>query len=295
MMNIGTDVVRAFVAVAESLNFTRAGEQLHKTQSAVSQQIKRLESDLGVALFKRNGPKVALTTVGESFLPYARRMIKVHDDAMDTIANPDLFGKVRLGLSDELAMCFFPTIFKQFGHKYPRISVEVLCGGGCDLETWFAKGDLDLYVNTSASIPSGSEIIARTPLVWAASRHHLVHLEKPLPLAMFPTSCSYFACATAALNKTGIDYRVAYSSPSLAGLHAAVASGMAVTVLTPESLPPESKILGPEEGLPLLPQVSIYMMRKEGAKQTVDFFSTLVAEVIREGKEGHPLRVVSVS
>ncbi len=285
-MDVGTDIVRAFVAVAETLNFTRAGEQLHKTQSAVSQQIKKLESELGVSLFKRNGPKVALSTVGESFLPHARRMIKVHDDAMDTIANPDIFGEVRLGLSDELAMCFFPTIFARFGHKYPRISVEVLCGGCRELRTWFAKGDLDLYVNTSTSIPPGSEVIAQTPLVWAASRHHFIHLEKPLPLATFPASCSYSVCATAALNKAGIDYRVAYSSQSLTGLQAAVASGMAVTVLPAESLPPESRILGQEEGLPPLPQVSIYMMRKEGVKQTVDFFAALAAEVIREGKRG---------
>lgn len=283
-MNIGTDVVRAFVAVAEHLNFTRAGEQLHKTQSAVSQQIKKLESDLGVILFERNGPKVSLTQAGESFLPHARRMLKVHDDAMDSITNPDLSGKVRLGLSDELAMSFFPTIFKRFGEKYPRVNVEVLCGSNVLLESTFVKGELDLYVNTSTQVPPGGEIIAQTPLVWAGPKCHLVHTERPLPLAVFPASCAYVAAATNALNKADIDYREAYSSPSLAGLHAAVRSGMAVTVLTPESLPPKSQILGSKDGLPPLPQAFIYMKCKEDPKKTVDYFATLVTEVIREGK-----------
>ncbi len=288
MIDVGTDLLRAFVAVAESLNFTRASEMLHKTQSAVSQQIKRLESELGVPLFDRAGRSVRLTTQGESFLPYARRVLKAHDEAIATITDPDMTGLVRVGISDELSMCYFPEVLKRFAQYHPCVQVEVHCGFGAMLAKKLAMGELDLFINTSARIIPGGEIFAYTPLLWVGSCGHFAHKDNPLPLAMFLPGCSYLAYASEALHQAGRSFRVAYSSPSLAGIHAALASGMAISALITPSIPRGVVVLGSEDGLPPLPLVNVHMVRGRSVTRPADCFANIVRNVIQNGEAMRP-------
>ncbi|WBF67046.1 LysR substrate-binding domain-containing protein [Desulfovibrio subterraneus] len=281
-MEIGTDLLRSFVAVAESLNFTRAAEAVHKTQSAVSQQIKKLEGDLGIQLFDRSGRVVRLTSVGDSFLPHARRILKAHDEAIAAVRTPELTGLVRVGTSDELAMRFFPTILKRFAEYYPAMQVEVRTDNGTELKRMVTEGELDFFVNTSTYTFPGTEIIAHTPLLWVSSAGHLVHQESPVPLAVYSQGCSYREHATEALNAAGLAYRIAYTSPSLASLHAAITVGAAVAALTPISLPPNARILGMQEGYPPLPMTNIYMAKADTMNRGANCFIKLACEIIRQ-------------
>lgn len=281
-MEIGTDLLRSFVAVAESLNFTRAAEAVHKTQSAVSQQIKKLEGDLGVQLFDRSGRVVRLTSVGDTFLPHARRILKAHDEALAAVRTPELTGLVRVGTSDELSMRCFPTILKRFAEYYPAMQVEVWTDNGGELKRMVAEGELDFFINISTHLFPGTEIIAHTPLLWVSSAGHLVHKDSPIPLAVYSQGCSYRHHATEALNAAGLAYRIAYSSPSLASLHAAIAAGTAVAALTPISLPPNALILGPQEGYPPLPMANIYVAKGENMNRGSNCFIKLACEIIRQ-------------
>ncbi|UZP67165.1 LysR family transcriptional regulator [Desulfovibrio mangrovi] len=281
-MDIGTDLLRAFVAVAETLNFTRAAEAVHKTQSAVSQQIKKLESDLGVQLFDRSGRAVRLTSTGDTFLPHARRILKAHDEALAAVRTPELTGLVRVGTSDELSMRFFPTILKRFAEFYPAMQVEVRTDNSAELKRLLDANELDFFINTSTYLFAGTEIIAHTPLIWVSSAGYLVHKETPVPLAVYSQGCSYRQHAIEALNTAGLAYRIAYSSPSLAGLHAAIAAGAAVAALTPISLPPNALILGPQEGYPPLPMTNIYLAKGEKMTRGSNCFIKLACEIIRQ-------------
>jgi DNA-binding transcriptional LysR family regulator len=120
-LNLDTDLLRTFVAIADSGSFTRAGELVHRTQSAVSMQVKRLEEALGKPVFQRQGRTVALTAEGEALLGYARRILKLHEEAVATLTRPDLVGTVRIGIPDDYVMRFLPGILTRFAQAYPRV------------------------------------------------------------------------------------------------------------------------------------------------------------------------------
>src|SRR6476469_6710360 len=95
------ELLRSFVSVVDSGGFTRAGERVHRTQSTVSQQIKRLEEDVGQPLLIRSGKDVTPTEAGERLLAYARRLLAIAEEARDALARPDNEGTVRLGVPED--------------------------------------------------------------------------------------------------------------------------------------------------------------------------------------------------
>ena len=120
--NLDSDVLRTFVAIAEQGGFTRAGEVVNRTQSAVSMQMKRLEEDiLQRQLFERDGRQVRLTAEGQVLLGYARRILKLQGEVFNTLRMPHMVGVVRIGTPDDYAMRFLPTILSSFAQAYPLI------------------------------------------------------------------------------------------------------------------------------------------------------------------------------
>src|ERR1700761_4503799 len=97
------DLLRSFVSVVDAGGFTRAGERVHRTQSTVSQQIKRLEDDIGQPLLIRSGKDVTTTEAGERLLSYARRLLSLAEEARDVVTRPDHQGAVRLGIPEDFA------------------------------------------------------------------------------------------------------------------------------------------------------------------------------------------------
>ncbi|MET0868684.1 MAG: LysR family transcriptional regulator, partial [Pseudorhodoplanes sp.] len=100
---IDIDQLRTFIAIAETGSFTKAAEVVHKTQSAVSMQMKRLEERLNKPIFARDGRASKLTEDGERLLDYARRIVKLNLEALATFSGPELSGRVRLGVPDDYA------------------------------------------------------------------------------------------------------------------------------------------------------------------------------------------------
>src|SRR4029077_17252228 len=105
------ELLRSFVSVVDSGGFTRAGERVHRTQSTVSQQIKRLEDDIGQPLLNRNGKDVTPTEAGERLLSYARRLLSLAEEARDVVTRPGHEGAVRLGVPEDFAAYRLGEIF----------------------------------------------------------------------------------------------------------------------------------------------------------------------------------------
>ncbi len=251
--NIDTDLLRTFVAIAEAGSFTRAADQVGRTQSAVSMQIKRLEEQVGPSLFVREGRQVALTVDGEALLGYARRILKLNDEALSVLATPAVEGVVRLGAPDEYAMAFLPGILSGFARSYPKVQVELTCTTTLQLRPQLSAGALDLALISGYPDKPGPEVLMREPVVWATSEQAHPHEEEPLPLALFEPGCCFRRWALDALDRVGRRYEVRYSSPSLAGLTAAVTAGLAVTALSQSTLMPGLRQIGEPEGFPALP------------------------------------------
>ena len=254
--NLDLDLLRAFVAVAETGGFTRAAGRLGRVQSAVSMQVRRLEDIAGSRLFERSKRKVTLSEEGEVLLGYARRMLSLNQEALMDLGRTSVEGTVRLGSADTAAY-FLPGILARFAGAYPLVQIELRCDRSWHVLDALDTGDLDLALVTQQGARSGGQSVRREPLVWASARGHGVHEADPLPLALFAQGCNYRRAAMQALDAAGRKWRIAYSSTSVTGVLAAAMTGFAIGVLPQTTLVTGMRTLGPEAGLPPLPDYEI--------------------------------------
>jgi DNA-binding transcriptional LysR family regulator len=278
-VQLDPDLLRTFVAIVDAGGFTSAAQQVHRTQSAVSMQVRRLEALLDRALFQREGRGVQLTPDGEALLGYARRLLKLHDEALAVLTRPDLSGLVRLGTPDDYVGRFLPDILVRFARAFPRVQVEVHCEPSVNLRRLLAEDRLDLALITCTPGAETGEVLRREPTVWATAERHLAHEDEPLPLALFQPGCPFRDWALTGLNGWGRPYRIAYTSASITGLFAAVTAGLAVTVLGRSILPADVRPLRADEGFPPLPPASITLHRG----RSVSAVAECLAGYIRDG------------
>lgn len=258
-MNETLDIplLRTLLAVVDSGSFTQAATQVHRTQSAVSMQVKRLEEVVGRTLFERSGRRSKLTREGEALTEYARRILHLHDEALTTISEPEIAGSVRLGVPDDYISGFLPPVLSAFAETYPLVEVELHCASSTKISRDHETGAVDIGLVTIEMVKQTCELVRREPVVWATSRRHLVHERNPVPLAVFEPGCSFRRWAVETLDDVGRPHRIAYSSESMAGLVAAVEAGLAITILPHSGMPTDFRELTPDEGFPVLPLVDI--------------------------------------
>lgn len=258
---IDIDQLRTFIAIADTGSFTRAAEVVHKTQSAVSMQMKRLEERLNRPIFARDGRASRLTEDGRRLLDYARRMVKLNMEALAAFSEADLAGRVRLGVPDDYADRYLPEIMARFSHVYPAVELTVICEPSVDLLKRIDGNELDLAIVTSCSPMRASEIFRRERLLWVASSRHAVHLEERLPVALGRPDCAWRRNAIETLESAGRAYRVLYSSSNVGAVAAAVLAGLAVSVLPESGLRPGMRVLTAADGFPDLPSCRIGLVR----------------------------------
>jgi len=251
------DQLRTFVAIADTGSFTRAAEIVHKTQSAVSMQMKRLEDRVGRPIFERDGRLSKLTDDGERLLDYARRIVRLNSECMASFNDNELTGRVRLGLPDDYADRYLPEILARFSRSNPKAEVTVVCEPTTNLIERVQHGDLDLAIITHVDRRGPSEIVRIEQLLWITSSRHGVHEETPIPLALGRPSCDWRHSATEALESASRAFRIAYVSWHSTAVGAAVLAGLAVSVLPESAIRPGMRILGPTDGFPALPSCKI--------------------------------------
>lgn len=236
-MNIDTIALQCFIAVAETGSFTRAAERVGRTQSAISQQISKMENLLGKLLLVR-GKAFTLTPEGEIFLGYARRIFALHREALDRFKEPELEGEVRFGLPENFASVYLSEILADFLRIHPRILLNIECDLTLTLFERFKKKEFDLVLvkmNRPEDFPNGLDVWSE-PLKWVGDRS-LIDPAKPVPLILAPQPCVYRASAVTSLEQASRSWRLVFSSPSYAGAVAAVRAGMGISVMPQTMIP----------------------------------------------------------
>ena len=263
------DQLRTFVAIADMGSFTKAADVVHKTQSAVSMQMKRLEERVGRPVFERDGRASRLTEDGERLLDYARRIVRLNAECVASFNEADLTGRVRLGLPDDYAECYLPEILARFSRSNPRAEVTVVCEPTPNLLDRVQHGDLDLAIITHVDRRGPSEIVRVEQLLWVTSARHAIHEETPVPLALGRPSCDWRQSATEALASIGRPFRVLFVSWHSTAVGAAVTAGLAVSVLPESAIRSGMRIIGPSEGFPALPSCKIGLVRGRGEENSL--------------------------
>ncbi|MGJ4907345.1 LysR family transcriptional regulator [Bradyrhizobium sp. HKCCYLS2033] len=261
------DLLRSFVSVVEAGGFTRAGERVHRTQSTISQQIRRLEDDLGQTLLNRDGREVTPTEAGERLLSYARRLLALAEEARDVVARPGPAGAVKLGIPEDFAAYRLAKLLAAFSRAHPDLRLDVRADQSLNLKRDIERGDLDLALLKRGADDSHAAIAAWPEQVyWVTSKSHPVSLDaRSLPLIGFPLGCIYRTRAIHALESEGRAWHMAYTSSSLAGIQAAVAAGMGLSILSEMSVQSEHRVLTAREGFAPIDRTEVALVASPDA------------------------------
>jgi len=273
------DLLRSFVSVVDAGGFTRAGERVHRTQSTVSQQIRRLEESFGLPLLHRDGRKVTPTEEGERLLSYARRILSLAAEASDVMSRPVSDGVVRLGIPEDFAAYRLTELLSKFVRSRPGLRLDVRCDLSLRLSAAIDQGELDIALVKREVGEAGAMVVWPEELYWVTSRRHPVEIDRdPLPLAVFPLGCIYRNGAIHALEAAGRAWHVAYTSPSLAGIQAAVSAGLGVSILSEVAILPAHRVLEAQDGFPPLARTEVALVVASSPSACVRSLAALLAE-----------------
>jgi DNA-binding transcriptional LysR family regulator len=257
------DLLRSFVSVVDAGGFTRAGERVHRTQSTVSQQIRKLEERLGCTLFRREGRKALLTEEGERLLGYARRMLALAEELQDSIGKADPVEIVRLGLPDDFAVGALTEIIGAFARARPRVRLSVRCDLSTPLGRAMGDGELDVVLLKRE--PGAGSCLAAWPerLRWVGTPQAVPAAGEPVNLVTRPAHCLYRDRAIHALERAGRRWRIVYESPNLPGIQAALRGGLGVALLDERGLEDEVGIV--DDAFPPVAPTELALLLRPGA------------------------------
>lgn len=212
--------LRSFVAIVQHGSVTAAARAVHRTQSAVSTHLQQLEASLGVALARRTTRSLALTAEGERFLPHARRLLALQDEARAAVRGaPER--PWRIGISEYFLPGHLAELLALLQARTTPAGMELLWSGSAALQALWAAGEVDLAVVTSAGPLPGARLLRREPLAWVHAPGFAVPRSEPLPLVLLGPGCPVREIALQALHRAGRAHQVRLGC---SGSHAAVAA-----------------------------------------------------------------------
>ena len=203
--NLDLGTLRSFVTIADSGSMTRAASRLFMTQSAISMQIKRLESSLGFSVFDRSSQGMKPTVEGEQLLQFANQMLALNDEAMGRLTSPDYEGVIRLGAPSDVIYPHVPNAIREYSRDFPRVQIRFSASRTVELREQFDLGQQDIILTTEPEPGPGGTVISTQPLLWTGARDGFAWKKRPLPIC-FSRHCAFRPIATAALDAAGISW-----------------------------------------------------------------------------------------
>lgn len=248
MEHLDSDLLRTFVAVAETGSVTDGAARIYRSQSAASLQIKRLEAILGHPVFERHGRGVRLSETGRRLLPVAQDVTTRLDAVLRDVSQGAITGKLRVAIPDDHGRAKLAQIIATFTRQHPKVELDVTCALSTQFPPALEKGLLDVAIYEVEAPKDHEEVLFEDPTCWVAASHQSFPKTESLPVALFDHACWWRDVAIASLEERGQPYRVAYSSQSVSGVLAAVEAGIAVGLLGRSSLHPGLSVVGEHLG-----------------------------------------------
>lgn len=277
MRNLDIGALRSLVAIADTRTVTKAAQQNHLTQSAVSMQVKRLERTFDAKLLHREGRGVVLTPVGQQLVSYARRLIELNDETWSRLTNDDFEGEISLGVPIDLIYPHMPIILRRARRRYPRIKISLVSSLTRLLLEQLERGELDLTLTTEKRLHRGGRTLARVKQVWMGADGGQAYLKRPVPLALCNV-CAQRQDTIDALDRAGIPWEMVTDTNSEATVNAMVAADLAITSQVETAIEPGCTAV--TEGLPELSDVYVNLYTAaSGDARLVEKIAGLTEEV----------------
>ncbi|MGM3191585.1 transcriptional regulator LrhA [Dickeya dadantii subsp. dieffenbachiae] len=288
VLNLDLDLLRTFVAVADLNTFAAAAVAVCRTQSAVSQQMQRLEQLIGKELFARHGRNKLLTEHGIQFLGYARKILQFNDEACASLMYSDIQGTLTIGASDDTADTILPFILQRVTNVFPKLSIAVSIKRSAEMTDMLQQGNIDLVITTSNNDDLPHVLLRTSPTLWYCSADYQYQPGETVSLVVLDEPSPFRALALDQLTAAGIPWKISYVASTLSAVRAAVKAGLGITVRSVEMMSPELRVLGEEEGLPKLPDTRYYLCRNPDRDNEL---TNAIFGAIESGTRSHLLPV----
>ena len=263
MKNLSMDLLRTLVTIQGSQTFSEAATRLFRTQSAITLQMQRLESEVGFALFQKKGRMRLLTPQGSQLAEYGRRLLAINDEAVRTVGQKEMEGDIRLGAPMDVADTILPPVLTYITRRAPRMRLEIRVDRSPFLMDALQSGDIDLTISTRHQASLRGFILRTSPTAWICAADYIYNRRAPLPLILADEPSIFRRIALEALEQTKLKWHLNYLAPTLIGIKAAVRAGLGVTARSVEMLGPDMRVLGEADGLPPLRPVTYYLWTRE--------------------------------
>ena len=265
IINLDLDLLRTFVAVADLNTFAAAAAAVCRTQSAVSQQMQRLEQLVGKELFARHGRNKLLTEHGIQLLGYARKILRFNEACSSLMFN-NLQGVLTIGASDESADTILPFLLNRISSVYPKLALDVRVKRNAYMVEMLKSQEVDLVVTTNRPGDFECLNLRTSPTHWYCAAEYILQKGEPVPLVLLDDPSPFRDIVLATLNAAQIPWRLAYVASTLPAVRAAVKAGLGVTARPVEMMSPDLRVLGAADGLPPLPDTE-YLLCSDPATQ----------------------------
>lgn len=262
MKNLDIDLLRTLFTIQKTGTFSAAANELFRTQSAITQQMHRLESLAGQPLFRKSGRQRVLTDAGRTLAGYAQRILALHDEAIRTLSEPDMQGTLRIGAPIDTADTLLPGILTHIARLAPKVRLEIRADRSPFLMQALSTGEVDLTLSTRNDPAAHSLVLRTSPVVWICSSDYVHTPGRRLPLVLADERSIFRKLALDALATTQLTWHIHYLAPTLVGIKAAVRAGLGITARSIEFLEPGLRVLGEAEGLPVLPSVTYRLLMR---------------------------------
>lgn len=277
------ELLRSFQAAARLGSYAAAAQQRHRTVSAISMQIKRLEEVLDSRLLERGPRGVRPTVIGEALLQESRELLRLHDGMLSRFTGRGLGGKVRFGLPEDYARELLADVLPEFIAHHPDVQLEIVTATSGELVRQLTRSQLALAVILDRPHPlPGGEALWQTSPVWAGPRVGKLTERASLPLALHEVDCPYRQLAIEALEAAGTPWHAVFTSTSIYAMEKAVEAGLAISVIDRERLTPAMRELGQDEGLPALrpckARLHVGKHLDEASRPAVDALASLLRD-----------------
>jgi len=292
MRRLDLNLLQTLVTIAETGSLSAAADQLGRSQSAISEQLRKLEEFCGVELCRRGKRGARPTPAGERLIAHAREMLALNEAACRDMAGTALAGDLRLAIPDYFQPVAIIGLLKTLRSRYPHLRLHVALRVSAQIEQDAQNGDIDIGLTTriltthagaeaEAEREQGYLQLRREPLLWVAAPSFVAAPVEPLPLIALRGNCALHRFAVAALENAGVSHFVAHSASGVAGLQMALAAGLGVACLNQSAVPAAMVDLGHSFGLPRLPEVRFALLPpRPGEPRLVTDVRAMLAELL---------------
>ncbi len=274
--------LQTFLAVAQTRSFTQAAARLGIRQPTVSQHVRKLEEAAGRVLVHRDTHSVSMTADGEAMIGFARSILAAHEQAANYFSGERPHGRLRIGMSDDLALTRLPQILRDFRRDHPLVDLDLSIDQSGSLHRRLENDRLDVFVGKRPRGEPRGQLVKRDRMVWVGTASTRLDPSKPLPLVVYPNPSLSRTAMENALQRANTAYRPACVCRGVNGLIAAVAAGIGISALASSLVPVQLTPLGPQHRLPELGYIDLVLLtnpRSEGRPAS----KALAAAVLASG------------